>query len=83
MPTKKQYQLVLEIIDESLGYESIMDCVNIEEFKQSVCVENSDDQAVENVILMEGEPVKDDPYRAIIDNESMIPPDNLVPEDEH
>lgn len=82
MPTKKQYQLVLEIIDETLGFEGIMDCVNIDELNQSDCVENSDDQAVDNAVLMEGEPVQDDPYHAIVDNESMIPPDSLSSEDE-
>ena len=81
LATEQEHQLVLEAVEETLGFDDLIDRIDVQELKQAPPWEESADEAQEEALL-EGEAAQQDPFSAQMNNESMVPPDRLVPEDD-
>lgn len=77
----REHQLVMEVIQEDLGLEDVIDRVGIDDL-DSRAYDDEDDEDYEKETAMQGQAPEDDPYSAMDDNESVVPPDELRPEDE-
>ncbi|MCJ8499024.1 TraR/DksA family transcriptional regulator [Desulfatitalea alkaliphila] len=83
LPTEREHQIVLETIQEDLGFEDVIDRINIEELdKQRYGAEETDQETFEKETAMQGEPSRDDPYGSLEDDEPTVPPERMVTEDE-
>lgn len=82
VPTDKEHQQVLEIIAEEMGYEDIIDRIGIDDLDRRVYAPDEDEEAYEKENAMHGEPPEDDFYTATGENRSVVPPDELVTEDD-
>jgi len=82
VPTDKAHQQILEIIEEDLGYEDVIDRIGIEEQDERYLSVDQDDEEYEKETAMQGEAPEVDPFTAMDENRSVVPPDEMVAEDE-
>jgi hypothetical protein len=57
--------------------------VQIDALNPRIDGKKGSDRCVEDYTIMDGEHVQEDPYQAFVNNESMIPPDNLTCDGEY
>lgn len=82
VPTDKEHQQVLEIIAEDMGYEDLIDRIGIDDLARRNGETDEDEEVYEKECAMHGLPPEDDFYNATDDNRSVVPPDQLVTEDD-
>jgi RNA polymerase-binding transcription factor DksA len=84
VPTEREHQQVLEIIEEHMGFEDVIDRIDISELNRRLYPEKQEAMRdeYEHETALQGEPPEDDPYAALDKNEPMLPPDELLPEDD-
>lgn len=82
LPTVQEHQLAMEIIQEELGFEDVIDRVEIDELERRLYGEDADEESYEKVTGMLGQAPEKDPFTASEESfESMVPPDDMIVED--
>jgi DnaK suppressor protein len=79
VPNEREHQQLVEVIEEELGFDDVIDRLGID---TPGARGDGDDENDDKETVMQGEAVEDDPYSAFHENRSVVPPDQMVAEDD-
>ena len=84
LSTEQEHQLVLEAVEETLGFDDVIDRIAVRRPGRRVGSDTDpeEEEIYEKERSLYGEPAEDDPFAAEDENEPMIPPDRILPEEE-
>jgi hypothetical protein len=83
LPANLKHEILLEIINDTLGFDEIVDNIKIDRqpWERRERTPATTPEKPDEDILMDGEDEQVDVYTSLSDGEPMTPPDELTPEE--
>jgi DnaK suppressor protein len=90
LPSEETYQILIEIIQDTMGFKDVVDKINIERqlweradrTPPKVSRRRDDRKKTKAEVLLQGEDINENVYKSRKTGEPLSPPDQLVPEKE-